>query len=569
MADDEVWVQLYIGKDKSGRVLGIDIASLDGKKRIQELAEAVYNRKKDNALAHTHSDDLFVYKAGTECPAEGEEPLDPGDAVSKHTTSSKNPLRVVAPSPPEQRMLRGTQESDMRLVSATTEKILNAWSAAPPQVPMDIDSLAEFVISELPSPLPYMPVKSLTNDNAVHDVIDPSKKEGNLVLLPELSKIRDNILASERLGTTEDTLHPIAHSLILSPINLLGRQNDLHFTMDRNSTDPSGATQKKLRPDVLVWLPSGVLAFKGEEKANSLDLEDAIKELSQKLAVFTDAFFGNLPYQLCFAMGGLELQFLAIKRQGNGQHSMHRLTLPVNLGTIRGRSLCVRYAVNIARLLIALHHQNPHGNVIRLGAKIITESCEVHIFGNHVIKKPKKGTGALVLLPLYDLLIRSQGVEGLVQVMETKCKGRHITLHLQPVGLCGQKPASIEEAKVAGKRVLTALQYLHDNEWVHRDIRPENVMFADGKWYLMDLEWANVVDSPIGEYSPQEAWIPPEITGENSYWTTASDMWQFHRLLSDWDKLDDEGRNLVRVLRDDNLHRRLTAAQALAHAFFQ
>ena len=91
-----VWVQLYIGKDKRGRVFGIDIASLDGKKRIQELATAVYQTT-DKSLGHCNAADLVVYKAGTECPGEGEDELEPDIRVPNDTTD-ENPLRVVAPA---------------------------------------------------------------------------------------------------------------------------------------------------------------------------------------------------------------------------------------------------------------------------------------------------------------------------------------------------------------------------------------------------------------------------------------------------------------------------------------
>jgi hypothetical protein len=99
MADNEVWVQLYVGEAKCGRVFSIDIENLVGKKRIQELTEAVYE-KCDDELTHCKAWKLFVYKAGTDVPPKEEDKLDPGDAVSTHTTknSSKHPLRVVAPA---------------------------------------------------------------------------------------------------------------------------------------------------------------------------------------------------------------------------------------------------------------------------------------------------------------------------------------------------------------------------------------------------------------------------------------------------------------------------------------
>ena len=96
MADEEVWVQLYIGNDKSGGAFPIEIASLR-KDRIHDLAKAVYEAK-DKSLGHCDAADLLVYKAGTDFPAEGEAPLGPGKAVPTGTTD-ENPLVVVAPAP--------------------------------------------------------------------------------------------------------------------------------------------------------------------------------------------------------------------------------------------------------------------------------------------------------------------------------------------------------------------------------------------------------------------------------------------------------------------------------------
>jgi hypothetical protein len=562
---DEVWVQLYIGEDKSGDVFDIDYVP----NNVSALKKAVHQAN-GNSLGHCDARQLDVYKAGTQFPSKEEDKLRPGSIVPKDATD-ETPLRVLAPGKMiVQPMLNETPGSVMMLMEERTSKILDAWSAAPLQVPNDINTLAHFVKSELPSPLPYMQFYNINSDKPVHDVIDASKKKGDeTLLLPALCVLRERILSYFRPGTTEDTLHGVVDDLILAPIKLLSKHVGLSFVTDRNSSDNSGATQKRLRPDVLVWLPSGVLAFKGEEKANHLDIGVATKELSKKLAVFTNAFFGNVQYQLCYAMGGLQLQFCATERRGSGKHGLHCLTDPVDLATIQGRSMCVRYAVNISRLLIAMHRQDPSGNVIRLGASIISESSEVYILGDHIIKKPKMCTGALVLKELYELLKRSRGVDGLIRVFkEAKWTRDHITLYLHPVGTCGKMPVSIKEAKVAGKRVLTALQYLHTNGWVHRDIRPENVMFADQNWYLVDLEWANSAGLPVGEYTPQQQWTPPEILGSDSEWTHTSDMWQFHKLLDQWNHLDEDGRRLLEVLQCEDPQSRISAEVALKHAYF-
>ena len=44
----------------------------------------------------------------------------------------------------------------------------------------------------------------------------------------------------------------------------------------------------------------------------------------------------------------------------------------------------------------------------------------------------------------------------------------------------------------------------------------------------MDLEWANAVDLPMGEYNPNTGQTPPEVAeSKDGIRTTACDMWQF------------------------------------------
>ena len=147
-----------------------------------------------------------------------------------------------------------------------------------------------------------------------------------------------------------------------------------------------------------------------------------------------------------------------------------------------------------------------------------------------------------------------------------KTTRNHFTVSLEPVGLCGKRPASLAEVKAAGRRILFALQFLHNNNWVHRDLRPSNVMFANGDWYLMDLEWANYANAELGVYAPHQAWTPPEITDTSCEWTCLCDMWQFAKLVEAWGHLDDDGRAYVRVQAAPS--ERLDAEASLGHAFF-
>ena len=418
----------------------------------------------------------------------------------------------------------------------------------------------------LPSPHPIG-----SHDRPEADVIYTTRGSP-AALSPELGRIRDSIHALPKIGDNEDSIHSIVDDLILRPMKLLGAAMNCSFRFNRNGSDSTGATVKNLRPDVLAWLPSGVLAFKGEDKASAAEINIARNELQSKLNCFTDTFFGQVPYQICYAAGGDLLEFVAIDRIANagGRPTIRSIAPQIDLSSIKGRSLCVRYAVNIARVLVSLQTAFPEGSVIRLGHTVNTANSVVTIFGEWVVKKTRAFTDAEVLRNLYSEIGRSQ-VDCLCspQADLEISRGGMLTARIGPVGFCGKRPVNTIETKAAGRRLLEALQWLHQNGWVHRDIRPANVMFADGSWYLMDLEWANTVNSPMGEYNPNTGQTPPEVAeSKDGIWTTACDMWQFGKLLSLWNHLDEDGRQYLTTQARADPSGRLSASDSLAHRFF-
>ena len=497
-------------------------------------------------------------------------------SLSHATSSSHLPTickllfeEYLAPQQQQQQQQQSFTDAAHIAMERST-KILNAWSTELSALPVSREELKAAVEAELPTPIPTLAYSMPVSDSAETDVLKACRDSGQTLLVADLEKVRCHILQQERLGTSEDTLHPIVENLILAPMNLLAGHVRVALRFDRNSSDSSGATLKRLRPDVLIWLPSGVLAFKGEDKATAAELQVATQELSTKLKAFTDIFFGSLPYQLCYALGGQMLQFCAVLRTSTmGAHELVRLTDTVDLSTIRGRSLCVRYAVNITRILVAMQRSFPFGSVISLGSTMTTTSSAVSILDDHVMKKALKHSGYDTLKQLYDLLEQTRGVEGLIRVYKSPRQGRnHLTLYLEPVGFCGRRPGDVAAVKAAGRRILLALQFLHSRGWVHRDIRPSNVMFADQNWYLVDLEWANTANSELGVFRPLEEWTPPEISGENCQWTCACDMWQFGRLVEAWGSLDEDFRAYIRVQSKVDPSLRLSADESLRHAFF-
>lgn len=534
---------------------------LKEEKDIIELREKIHKR---NELVGPPNQ-LEVYPPGTKVPVvHGTKQLEDEQLA---LLNQKQEVIVVAPHSAKGVMLDTAPPKETpEQLRDRSQAILNAWSQPHAAVPRAID-LPSVVQSPLPRALPS-PYQTPILDEPVDDVV-LSTNEG-ITLDPALGSIRESILSLDRIGDNEDSIHSLVDPLVMRPMKLLGRKADCSFQMQRNGVDSTWATIQNLRPDVLVWLPSGLLAFKGEDKATENELQNAKNELMSKLGCFSDAFFGSLPYQICYAAGGFHLQFMAIIRSPGMRPTLTPVSPIVDLSTIRGRSFCVRYAVNITRVLILLQRTYPDGAVARLGEKIENPNSVVFIFGEYVIKKTKHYTGD-VLGDLYALIEDSKP-PCLVstQHMKISTVQKLLTVHISPVGFCGRRPENLEEVKVAGWCVLTALHWLHDNGWVHRDVRPSNIMFAGGTWYLMDLEWADKVTSSMESYAPRSECLPPESAGvAGGMWTTKCDMWQFGKLIQYWDHLDEYGRSYVKSQDSTNPAVRLSAEHSLSHQFFK
>ena len=454
-------------------------------------------------------------------------------------------------------------------VESRSSFILDAWCQP---IPVDrdlrVNDLQAVIEAPLPKPIPS--AFSITSDDKpVNDVL--SFQDQEVRVNPPLTKIMATIHYCPKFGENEDSVHSLVDQLVLTPMDLVGRAMDCKFRFNRNGADSTGATIRMLRPDVLAWLPSGILAFKGEEKATVEDLGAAKAELLSKLSCFSDAYFGSLPYQICFVAGGFDLEFMAINRVSGGQPQLESISSVIHLDTIRGRSFCIRYAVNVARILVWSQKKYPHGTVVNiLGSKIITSASEVEIMGEYVIKKTNQYTGN-VLKKLYREIQKCQPPH-LVSLLEksqwSRSRSGQLTLKITPVGYCGARPNSIDKMKRASQSVLTALSWLHDHGWVHRDIRAPNIMLANNVWYLMDLEWANTINLGMGNYNPRESYRPPELVGiEKGKWTGACDMWQFGKLLEFWNVRNERISGYIRIQVKEDPEQRLSASESLQEFF--
>lgn len=151
------------------------------------------------------------------------------------------------------------------------------------------------------------------------------------------------------------------------------------------------------------------------------------------------------------------------------------------------------------------------------------------------------------------------------------------------------------------KQMLLALHYLHWHGIAHRDVKPENFLYAD-----REAEFLKLIDFGFSKFRPQGArmktacgtmaYVAPEVLSEQ--YTSQCDVWSvgviaflllsgrmpFYgsdnsmmeqiceaRYVMDhtWNQLSQESANFTRALLEKDPTRRLTAKQALEHEWIR
>jgi hypothetical protein len=169
-------------------------------------------------------------------------------------------------------------------------QILESWGQPLNALP-SIADLDMILSTPLPEPIPISPAQLLPDPTPDADVISHSEHSAS-----QLDAIRFFITCYHHDGTSEASWIPFLDGLIKGVMSLLARKHSLGLFFDRNTIDFSRTIKGAGRPDLLCWLPNGMLGFKGEEKAEISCFDMAADELLGKLAKVDPLFFGNLPY---------------------------------------------------------------------------------------------------------------------------------------------------------------------------------------------------------------------------------------------------------------------------------
>ena len=217
-----------------------------------------------------------------------------------------------------------------------------------------------------------------------------------------------------------------------------------------------------------------------------------------------------------------------------------------------------------------MQEQCPQHDLLQLGSvkQKAGRATRVTVLGDKTEKEATAFIGS-DLKDLCNALDQARSVPGLPRIANCNICGSKPTLDVSPVGHCGIPPKRLLKPRLQGCAFSWPCNMSTAQNWVHRDLRPDNAMLPGEGWLLIDLEWANHHNTPIGDCAPQNEWTPPEIMGADSKWTTASDMWQFGKLLNVWGRLDTNGSAYVQSQLNEDPSARLSAEDSLDHAFFK
>jgi hypothetical protein len=132
--------------------------------------------------------------------------------------------------------------------------------------------------------------------------------------LPDPQALHNQFMGPTEMSSVVSLLAQFT-DLLLMQLSKLTQQ--LPLTASRNAKDPSGTTVASARPDCCVWC-NQALVYKGEEKAGHSKLADAVRELGEKMSgSWSVLTMGSLPFIVCYASCGAQLQYYIIMRDTN------------------------------------------------------------------------------------------------------------------------------------------------------------------------------------------------------------------------------------------------------------
>ncbi|KAL0021270.1 hypothetical protein WJX79_003700 [Trebouxia sp. C0005] len=344
---------------------------------------------------------------------------------------------------------------------------------------------------------------------------------------------------TESTGGSQSAYEPVADELVLAGfvdallwnvwrcMSKYDQGYNPGMSRKRNCGDDS-ATLKGKRPDLCV-LCSRAMLFKGEDKTAESDLTLAVGELGNKMKHWGAAFHGKVQYILCYACAGSQFQMCAMQQ---GIPIAHALGRPLSLARLEDRLQVIWIAVRAYWVIKAQAKQLP-AVFLPLGHTEISTFSEVQYFDVFVQKRvlisqqwPEERTQLMK-----DVYAASCASPFLIHAVDPPCvshSGKQYVVDLEPVGqpvlskYGDRKPKLQVELKPSIRCILQALVILHQAGFAHTDLRWENILWHEGQYVLIDLEFACELNTCPFTPEGHTRKVRPELY--QLQWTEASDL---------------------------------------------
>jgi hypothetical protein len=329
---------------------------------------------------------------------------------------------------------------------------------------------------------------------------------------------------SNKLGEGEDTQH-LRNDCLFRVVMLLAGLNS--FSRDDHESSTAGNT----RCDSALKYDGLPLVFIEEEE---IKVHKAVEDLTSKFCWIPH--YNALPFIFGIAISFTEMRVFCMNPRGEDSFThTDRLGAPIiriGLMDLRDRMKCIKYMVNIARVLKHFissgavrgssisfdvwKHRGPKS--VRLSSRYVEHQFEekekYQEMKNFYVKLGE------LRIPFVEHLYSRDPFDDTKRI-----------IRLQPVG-DSRCPKTIDELRSALRCVYRFMRQLHDAGFMHCDIRWPNIVWVWGQWFVIDCTEAIRCDA-----EPSKLLERPK-TMKESYvfdtekpWSPRYDYYQFGRLI--------------------------------------
>ncbi|DBA81812.1 TPA: hypothetical protein ACH3X1_007537 [Trebouxia sp. C0004] len=346
----------------------------------------------------------------------------------------------------------------------------------------------------------------------------------------------------------------------------------LNLKRKRNEGEVSLTLNAK-RPDLCVLVRSALL-FKGEDKTEEGQLDQAVAELKQKMRRWSQSYHGQVEFLLCYAMAGGRVRICMLRR--DDPDSCHVVSGDHSIYDMRGRLELVRIAILLYRILAIQQTQLPSDAVPLASVLEFSSGTKITVMEDYVIKRVDIEKQPLLvdrLAELQELYKATRASKHLIASEEGPHIHKKYTVILSPFGeqlgpsYLSFRIQSLAQLQAAIRCILFALRDLHAAKFAHTDIRWPNVIKCNNETFrLIDLETAVILGCKwsVRQHGPHRVgWRNNTLT--QGRYTAGSDLALVGQLLTEpgLPPLGESGSHFAEEL----MAKSLSLEQALHHVW--